>query len=138
ERPEDVVDDRVRHLDVGMALDDAPGLEGLERERVHELLERHAVLEALAHRDGEAGQDALQGGAFLGEVDEDLAKGAVVVLAGAEEHLVAPDPGLLVEATTASRQEEPRRLHPRGVCLGGEMPAGMLPQWSLMSSSTAS
>jgi hypothetical protein len=61
ERPEHVVDDRVRHLDVGVALHHAAGLEGLEREGVDELLQRHAVLQALRHGDGEAAQDALEG-----------------------------------------------------------------------------
>ena len=107
ERPEHVVDDRVGHLDVRMALDHAPRLERLERERVDELVERHAVLEALGDGDGEARQDAAQRRPLLGQVDEHLAERPVVVLAGAEEHLVAADAALLGVATAARRQQEP-------------------------------
>ena len=82
ERPEDVVDDGIRHLDVRMALNDAAWLERLEGERVDILLERHAVLEALAHRNGEASEDAPQRRALLGEIEEDLAKRAIGILTG--------------------------------------------------------
>src|SRR5205823_10258653 len=51
---EDVVDDRGGHLDAVVALDHAVGLEAGEDEGVHELLERHAVLESQRDGDGEA------------------------------------------------------------------------------------
>jgi hypothetical protein len=123
ERPEHVVDDRVGHLDVRVALHHAPRLEGLEGEGLDVLLERHPVLEALGDGDGEAPEDAAQGGALLGQVDEQLAERAVVVLAGAQEHLVASDLRLLGPAR-GGRQQEPGavdavvrlgRAHTRGM-----------------------
>ena len=78
-----------------MALDHAPRLEGLEGEGVDELVERHPVLQTLGDGDGEAGEDPPQRGALLGQVDEQLAEGPIVVLAGAEIELVPADPSFL-------------------------------------------
>ena len=84
-----------------MTLDHSSRFEGLERERVNELLERDTVLEALAHRDGKAGQHAPQRRAFLSQVDEQLAERAVLVFAGAQVDLVAADDRLLGVAGAA-------------------------------------
>ena len=100
ESPEHVVDDRIRHLDVGVSLDKTTRFERLECERIDVLLERHAVLEALRNGDGEAAQHTTKGRALFRQVDEELTQGAVVVLAGAEEHLVSPNAGLLREPDT--------------------------------------
>lgn len=104
ELAEDVVDDRGRHLDVGVALDRAVRLEAGEDEGFRELLKRHAVLEAEGDRDGEAVHQRPEGGAFAVHVDEDLAEGAVLELAGSEVDLVAADSGLLGIALSTTRE----------------------------------
>ena len=83
ERSEDVVDDRVRHLDVGVPSTMPRGSNVWNTKSIDELIEGNAVLEALAHRDREAGQDAPQGAALLGQVEEDLPERPIRVLAGA-------------------------------------------------------
>ncbi len=118
ERPEHVIHDGVGHFDIRMPLHHAARFKRLEHERVDVLLQRHTVLEAFAHRDGKTRKDAAQGCAFLGQVDEQLAKRSVFVLAGTEEYLVSADAGLLGESAAAGREEEARRLHPLVVCLG--------------------
>ncbi len=103
----------------GVVLDHAPRLEGLEREGVDELLERDAVLQTLGDGDGEAREDALEGRTLLGQVDEDLAEGSVLVFAGAEIDLVATDHcASWLNPERRGRQLEPWRLHPLGVGLG--------------------
>ena len=83
------------------------GPEGSKRvigERLDELLERHAVLQADRDRDREAVHERAEGSAFLVHVDEDLAELAVDVLAGPEIDLVAADRGLLGVALASVRQ----------------------------------
>ncbi len=106
-----------------MALDQAPGLEGLEGERLHVFLERHSVLQPLGHRDGKAAQDSAQGGPLLGEIDEQLPERAVGVLAGAEEDLVAAHLGFLGPAAAAAGQQETGTVHPV-IGRGGADPRG--------------
>ena len=90
-----------------VALDHAVGLEAREDEGVHELLERHAVLEPERDGDGEAVHEAAEGRAFLVHVEEDLAQRAVLVLAGAEVDLVAAHHRLLRVAGAAIGQPMP-------------------------------
>ncbi len=80
------------------------GLEAREDEGLHELLERHAVLQADRDRDGEVVHQRAEGGAFLVHVDEDLAEAAVLVLAGPQIDLVAADDRLLRVALAAVGQ----------------------------------
>ena len=87
---EDVVDDRGRHLDVRVALDHAVRLEAREQERIHELFQRHAMLQPERDGDGETVGHAAEGGPFLVHVEEDLAERAVLVLAGAQIILWLP------------------------------------------------
>ena len=93
----------------GWPADHALRLEAGEGERLDELLERHAVLQALRDGDGEAVHHRAEGGAFLVHVDEDLAERAVLVLAGAEEDLVAGDARFLREAAAPRRQAAANR-----------------------------
>src|SRR5205814_4599967 len=101
---EEVVDDRRRHLDVVVAVDEPARLEAREEERLDVLLERDAVLEAERDRDREAVHQAAEGGALLVHVDEDLAERAVGVLAGVQVDLVAADDRLLRVAGAALRE----------------------------------
>ena len=87
-----------------VALDDAVRLEAREQEGVHELVQRHAVLQAERDGDGEAVGHAAEGGPFLVHVEEDLAERAVLVLAGAQVDLVVADAGLLRVAGAAIGQ----------------------------------
>ena len=82
----------------------AGGLEAGEGERLHILIERHAILQAKADRDGEIVHQAAESGAFLVHVDEDFAQAPVLELAGAEIDLVAADDRLLGIALAAVRQ----------------------------------
>ncbi|CCC97391.1 protein of unknown function [Azospirillum baldaniorum] len=101
---EDVVDDRGRHLDGVVAGHHARRLKAGEGEGLHELFQRHAVLQADRHRDGEVVHQRAEGGALLVHVDEDLADAAVLILAGAQVDLVAADGRLLGVALAAVRQ----------------------------------
>jgi hypothetical protein len=85
----------------GWPLHHAVRLEAGEAERVDELLERHAVLQAEADGDGEAVHQAAEGGALLVHADEDLAERAILVLAGVDVDLVAADRRLLGVAGAA-------------------------------------
>src|SRR3712207_110371 len=76
-------------------------------ERLHELLERHPVLEPDRDRDREAVHQRAEGSAFLVHVDEDLAERAVLVLAGAQVDLVPADHRLLGVALAAAGQLAP-------------------------------
>ena len=99
--PEDEVDEAGAQLDGVTASHHATGLEAGEQEGVAELFQRHPVLEAHAHGDGEAVEHGPEGGALLVDVEEDLAKAAVLVLARAEVELGATDGGGLRVATAA-------------------------------------
>src|SRR5271166_1881756 len=101
---EDVVEDRGRHLDRVVAFDNTRRLEPGERERLDELLERHAVLQTHRDRDREIVHQRAEGRAFLVHVDEDLGEPAVLVLAGPQIDLVATDRGLLRIALAPVRQ----------------------------------
>ena len=59
------------------------------------------MLEAHAHGDGEAVQDRAEGGALLVDVEEDLAKAAVLVFTRAQVELGAAEGGRLRVATPA-------------------------------------
>ena len=98
---EDVVQDRRRILDRVVALYEPCRLEPRERERVHVLLERYAVLEAQRNRDGEIVHQRAEGSAFLVHVDEDLAEPAIAVFARVQVDLVAPD-GRFLNITLAA------------------------------------
>ena len=122
---EDVVEDRGRHLDRVVAFDRTRRLEPGEGERLHELLQRHAVLKADRDGDGEVVHQAAEGGALLVHVDEDLAEAAVLVLAAPEVDLVAADPGFLGVALAPARQAvtlQPGH-HPLDDPLGDELGA---------------
>lgn len=92
EHAEDIVDHAGRELDVRMPLDHPLRLEPREGERVHELLQRHAVLQAQTHRDRERVHQRPERGALFVHVDKDLAQRPILVLAGAQVHLVPADP----------------------------------------------
>ena len=78
-----------------VALHRAGRLEPGEGEGVDIFVERHAVLQAERHRDGEVVEERAERRAFLVHVDEDFAEPAVVIFAGAQIDLVAADHGLL-------------------------------------------
>ena len=101
---EDIVKDRGRVLDAVIALHHPRRLEAGEGEGVHEFLQRHAVLQAHGHGDGEIVHHRPEARAFLVHVDEDLAQLAVIVFAGAQIDLVPADDGLLRIALAALRQ----------------------------------
>ena len=84
-----------------VALHRALRLEAGEREGIDIFLQRHAVLQAERHRDGEIVDDGAQRRAFLVHVDEDLTETPVVIFAGAEIDLVAADHRLLGVAFAA-------------------------------------
>src|SRR4029450_3560201 len=73
ELTEDVVEDRGRVLDLGVAADEARGLEAREGEGFDELLERNAILQADRHGDGEIVHQRAEGGPFLVHIEEDFA-----------------------------------------------------------------
>ena len=91
EPAEDVVDEARREPDVGI-VGHARGLEAHVREHLDERLERHAVLQAVAHRDRERVHDAGEGRALLGDLEEHLAGTAVVVLADRHVAVAVGDP----------------------------------------------
>ena len=97
------VNDGCGRLDVRM-VHHAGGFELGEHELLHELLQGHAVLQANGYRDGEGVHQAAKGGSLLGQVDEDLAQGAVSVFAGTQEQSLAVDLGLLGEAPALGGQ----------------------------------
>ena len=101
---EQVVDDRSRHLDGVVALDDARRLEPGEGEGVDVFLQRHAVLQRDRDGDGEVVHQRAEGGAFLVHVDEDFGQPAVFVFAGPEIDLVAADGRLLGVSLAAMRR----------------------------------
>ncbi len=88
ELAEDVVENRRRHLDVIVTDDRTVGLEAREGERLDELFERHAVLQAERDCDREVVHQRAEGRAFLVHVDEDLAELAAFVFAGAQVDFV--------------------------------------------------
>ena len=99
---EDVVDDRGGHLDVVVAVDHTVWLESREDERLDELLERNAVLQAQRDRDGEAVHQRPEGSALAVHIDEDLAKRSVFEFAGSEVDLVSAHSRLLGVASTSA------------------------------------
>ena len=92
---EDVVEDRGRVLDAVVALNHPGGLELGKGEGVDEFLQRHAVLQTDGDRDGEVVHHGAETRPFLVHVDEDLAKLAVLIFAGAQVDLVPADHRLL-------------------------------------------
>lgn len=101
---ENVVENRSRILDDFVALHRARRLEAGEGEAIHQLFERHTVLERLGSEHGEAVEQPLERRALLVHVDEHLAQRTIFVLAGSEEHLVAADVRLANVAFAALRQ----------------------------------
>ncbi len=101
---EHVIQDRGGVFDRVVALHRALRLEAREGEGVDIFLQRHAVLQAERHRDGEVVEQRAQRRAFLVHVDEDLADAAVVIFAGAQIDLVAADHRLLGVALAAGGQ----------------------------------
>src|SRR5262245_51068516 len=101
ELAEDIVEDRGRVLDLGVAADETGGLEAGEGEGLDELIERNAVLQADRDGDGEIVHERAEGGAFLVHVEKDLAEPSVVVLAGMKVDLMPADHGLLDVAGAA-------------------------------------
>ena len=91
EPPEDVVDEARREPDVGV-VGHARGLEAHVREHLDERLERHAVLEAVAHRDRERVHDAGERRALLRDLEEQLAGATVFVLADRHVAVAVGDP----------------------------------------------
>ena len=104
---ENIVDDRGRHLDMRVTLNDAVRLEAREQERIHIFFERHAVLQTKRDGDGKAVGHAPEGGPFLVHVEEDFAQSAVLVFAGAQINRVVADARFLRVAGTAIRQPSP-------------------------------
>ena len=100
---EDVVEDRGGVLDRVVALHHPCRFELGEGEGVDEFLQRHTVLQAHGHGDGEVVHHRAEARTFLMHVDEDLAKRAVFVFAGAQVDLVAAHDRLLGIALAAFR-----------------------------------
>src|ERR1700694_5486340 len=94
--PEHVVDDRLRDSDVRIVRL-AARLEAHVRELRDIDLERNAVLEAQRDRDHERVHEARQGRALLGDVHEDVARGAVLVEADVDVALVVADAELAAD-----------------------------------------
>jgi len=90
-----------------VALDRAVGLEAAEGEGVDVFLKRHAVLKPQGDGDGEAVEEASEGGAFLVHVQEYFAEVAVLVFPGADENRVAANLRLLRVALPAVGQGLP-------------------------------
>ena len=78
-----------------VALHRAGRLEAGEGEGIDIFVERHAVLQAERHRDGEVVEERAERRALLVHVDEDFAEPAVVVFAGAQIDFMPADHGLL-------------------------------------------
>ena len=91
ELAEDVVDEAGGDPDVGV-VGHARGLEAHVGEHVDERLERHAVLQAVAHRDRERVHDPREGGALLRDLQEHLTRAAVFVLADRRVAVAVGDP----------------------------------------------
>lgn len=87
---EDVVHDRFGHGDFGV-FGEAARFESRVGEFVDQEVQRDAVLEGERGHGGEAVHEAGDRAAFLGHGDEDLAGGAVLVLADGDVALVAAD-----------------------------------------------
>ena len=87
-----------------VAENEARRLEAREGEGLHELLQRHAILQAHRDGDGEGVHQAAERGAVLVHVDEDFADAAVFIFAGAQIDLVSADDRLLRIALAALRQ----------------------------------
>ena len=92
---EDVVKDRRRVLDRLVALHHARWFKLGEGEGVHKLLQRHTVLQAHGHSDGEVVHHRPEARTFLVHINEDLTQIAVFILAGAQVDLVAANDGFL-------------------------------------------
>ena len=91
----------VAYLIEVVALHRALRLEAGEGEGIDIFVERHAVLQAERHRDGEVVEERAERRALLVHVDEDFAEPAVVVFAGAQIDLVAAHHGFLGVALAA-------------------------------------
>src|SRR5262249_16769650 len=133
EEPENVVDERLRHRDVGI-LGEARRLEAYVAELRDQDLERDAELER--HRGGDAngGHEARDRAPLLGHLDEDLARGAVLEEADVDVALMPGDVELVADRLAVRRQAAAHRarrrsgLDRRGVAarLGGVERLGLL------------
>src|SRR5579875_3347449 len=108
EAPEDVVDQARGETEIRV-VGDAGRLEAHVRVLPHEGRERHAVLETEAHRDREGIHDARQRRALLGDLHEDLAGPAVLVLADGDVALAVGDAEGERVRPPATREPGPRR-----------------------------
>ncbi len=104
---EDVVEDGAGDPQIRI-VGHAGGLEASVGEGLDVDPQRHAVLEAVAHRHGEGVHDAGQGGALLGDAQEDLTGAAVLVLADGDEALAVGDAELEGVRAAVARQLLPR------------------------------
>ncbi len=68
------------------------GSKRMLREHLDERLERHAVLQAVAHRDRERVHDAGERRALLGDLEEQLTRATVLVLADGHVAVAVGDP----------------------------------------------
>ena len=78
---EDIVKDRGSILDTVVPLNHARWLELGEGEGIHELFQRHAVLKAHGHCDGEVVHHRTEPCALFVHVDKDFAKLAILIFA---------------------------------------------------------
>src|SRR5437588_5887635 len=119
EPAEDVVDDRLRGADVGVVRQ-AARLEAHVTELRDVDLRRHSVLKT--HRDGEAERvhQACHRRAVLGDVDEDVARAAVVVQTDVDVALVVTDLELAADLGAVERQSLPL-VHLHGRCSDGRL-----------------
>ncbi len=101
---EDEIEHRGCDLDVVVSLNDSVGLETGEHEGVHILFQGHPVLQAQGYGNGEAVEQAAEGGSLPMHVQEDLPQAPVRILAGAQEKAVPADLGLLGVAAAAAGQ----------------------------------
>ena len=86
-----------------MTIDAAVWLEASKDKCLHKLLKRYAILEPKRDGNREAVHQGAEGSSFAVHVDEDLSERAILVLAGADIHLVTANPGLLGVALSAAR-----------------------------------
>ena len=102
--PEDIVKDRRRVFDAVIALNHAGRFKPGEGKGLDKFIQRHAVLQANLHGDGEVIHHRAEPGAFLMHVDENFADLAVFIFAGPQIDFVPANDRLLGIALATLRK----------------------------------
>ena len=89
--PEYEINERRAEFHCIRTLHHAIGLEAGEQEGIAEFFQRHPMLKAHRYGDRKAVEHGAEGRAFLVDIQEDFAKGAVFVFPGAQVELGATD-----------------------------------------------